>query len=335
MVNADAMNAVQQVIAGGPFGADWESLQAVSRCPRGTRTPSSASSSTGASTPCPAFGNEWYPRNMYLQGSPEFEHHVATYGPQTEFGYKDFIPQFTAEKFDPDALGRPVQAGRRAVRRAGRGAPRRLSAMYDSGLSEWTAAKMGPKRDLIGDLAAAVRQQLLVFGLSSTAPSTGGSSTAAWPSTPTCRTPRYAGLYGPAQPKTMQPNEEFLDDWLLRTCELVDKYQPAAGLVRLVDRGTGLPAVPAALRRLLLQPRRRVGARRGDQLQVHGAFPRARRSSTSSAASSTTSGRCSGRPTRRCPRTPGATSQRSGLQDGGRASSATWWISSARTARCC
>jgi len=43
----------------------------------------------------PAFGNEWYPRNMYLQGSPEFEHHVKTYGPHTEFGYKDFIPQFT------------------------------------------------------------------------------------------------------------------------------------------------------------------------------------------------------------------------------------------------
>jgi alpha-L-fucosidase len=38
--------------------------------------------------------------------------------------------------------------------------------------------------------------------------------------------PKYAGLYGPAQPKDMQPNQEFLDDWLARTCELVDKYQP-------------------------------------------------------------------------------------------------------------
>ena len=39
--------------------------------------------------------------------------------------------------------------------------------------------------------------------------------------------PRYAGLYGPAQPQTtLPPNEEFLDDWLVRTCELVDKYQP-------------------------------------------------------------------------------------------------------------
>src|SRR3954470_6718995 len=50
----------------------------------------------------PAFSNEWYPRNMYQQGSPEFEHHVKTYGPHTEFGYKDFIPQLTAEKFNAD-----------------------------------------------------------------------------------------------------------------------------------------------------------------------------------------------------------------------------------------
>src|SRR3712207_7223371 len=39
----------------------------------------------------PAFGNEWYPRKMYLPETPEFAHHVATYGPQATFGYKDFI----------------------------------------------------------------------------------------------------------------------------------------------------------------------------------------------------------------------------------------------------
>src|SRR5436853_2108638 len=54
----------------------------------------------------PAFGNEWYPRNMYQQGSPEFQHHVETYGPQTQFGYKDFIPRFTAERFAADEWAR-------------------------------------------------------------------------------------------------------------------------------------------------------------------------------------------------------------------------------------
>src|SRR5674476_826936 len=50
----------------------------------------------------PAFDNEWYPRNMYIKGSKEYKHHIETYGPQSKFGYKDFIPMFKAEKFDAD-----------------------------------------------------------------------------------------------------------------------------------------------------------------------------------------------------------------------------------------
>jgi alpha-L-fucosidase len=29
----------------------------------------------------PAFGSEWYPRQMYLKGSAEYKHHIETYGP--------------------------------------------------------------------------------------------------------------------------------------------------------------------------------------------------------------------------------------------------------------
>ncbi len=50
----------------------------------------------------PAFSNEWYPRNMYREGMPEFEHHVKTYETYTKFGYKDFIPSLTAENFNAD-----------------------------------------------------------------------------------------------------------------------------------------------------------------------------------------------------------------------------------------
>ena len=52
------------------------------------------------------FGDEWYPRNMYRQDSPEYSHHLDTYGPQDKFGYKDFIPLFKAEHFDPAAWAR-------------------------------------------------------------------------------------------------------------------------------------------------------------------------------------------------------------------------------------
>jgi alpha-L-fucosidase len=173
----------------------------------------------------PAFGSEWYPRNMYRQGSREFEHHVATYGPQTEFGYKDFIPQFRAERYDPDHWAELFRsAGAKFVVPVAEhhdGFP-----MYDCGLSDWCAAKMGPRRDLIGDLAAAVRRQGLVFGISSHRAEhwwffDGGTQFAS-----DVTDPRYAGLYSPAQPEKSQPDAPFLDDWLARTCELVDKYQP-------------------------------------------------------------------------------------------------------------
>lgn len=49
----------------------------------------------------PAYDNEWYPRHMYVKGHHVYEHHLKTYGPQDKFGYKDFIPMFTAEKWQP------------------------------------------------------------------------------------------------------------------------------------------------------------------------------------------------------------------------------------------
>ena len=64
----------------------------------------------------PAFDNEWYSRNMYLKGSRAYEHHRATYGDQTVFGYKDFIPKLTGSRFDAGEWIRLFkQAGARYV----------------------------------------------------------------------------------------------------------------------------------------------------------------------------------------------------------------------------
>ena len=92
--------------------------------------------------------------------------HVATYGPHSNFGYKDFIPMFKAEHFDPEAWADLFkEAGARYVvpvveHHDG-------FAMYDSELSDWNAAKMGPHRDVVGELAAAVRAHGLHLGASS------------------------------------------------------------------------------------------------------------------------------------------------------------------------
>jgi alpha-L-fucosidase len=173
----------------------------------------------------PAFGNEWYPRNMYRQGTDEFKHHVATYGPQAQFGYKDFIPMFNAEKYDPAHWAD-------VFRRAGAKFVVPVAehhdgfAMYASGFSEWNAVQMGPHRDLIGDLAAAVRAQGMVFGVSNHRAEHWWFLNGGREFESDAQDPRYQSFYGPAAPEGTQPDDAYLEDWLARLCEIVDKYRP-------------------------------------------------------------------------------------------------------------
>ena len=103
---------------------------------------------------------------MYLEGSDVNKHQVAKYGPLTQFGYKDFIPMFTAAKYDPAAWATLFKnAGAKYVvpvfeHHDG-------FQMYNSDLSDWTAVKMGPHRDLWGDLAKEVRANGMHLGASS------------------------------------------------------------------------------------------------------------------------------------------------------------------------
>jgi alpha-L-fucosidase len=104
--------------------------------------------------------------------------------------------------------------------------------MYDYDFTEWSAAKMGPKRDVIGELAQAVRKEGLVFGASSHRVEHWWFFDAGMKFDSDVRDPRNAGLYGPARDQkaaenqSAPPSREFLEDWLVRSCQIVDKYQP-------------------------------------------------------------------------------------------------------------
>ena len=93
----------------------------------------------------PAFGNEWYSRNMYIQGSTEYEHHIKTYGNHKDFGYKDFIPMFKAEKFDAEEWAQIFkESGARYVMPVAE--HHDGFQMYQSNLSHYNAYEMDPKR---------------------------------------------------------------------------------------------------------------------------------------------------------------------------------------------
>ena len=173
----------------------------------------------------PAYKSEWYPRQMYQQGSDEFKHHVETYGPQNKFGYKDFIPMFKAEKFDPDAWAALFKkAGAKYVVPVAE--HHDGFAMYKTALSKWNAAEMGPKRDIIGELSEAIRKQGLIFGLSSHRIEHWFFMNGGRKFDSDVNDPKYADFYGPAREENETPSPEYMNDWLLRCTELVNKYQP-------------------------------------------------------------------------------------------------------------
>jgi alpha-L-fucosidase len=173
----------------------------------------------------PAFANEWYPRNMYQRGSDEFKHHIATYGPQNKFGYKDFIPMFRAEKFNADEwVSLFKKAGAKYVVPVAE--HHDGFAMYKTTLSKWNAAEMGPHRDVIGELAEAVRRQGLVFGVSSHRIEHWWFMNGGRKFDSDLNDPAYADFYGPAREENETMSPEYMNDWLLRCTELVNKYQP-------------------------------------------------------------------------------------------------------------
>mgnify|MGYP001946362301 CR=1 FL=1 len=188
-----------------------------------------------------AAGSEWYPRHMY---GGMLKHHTENWGNPKDFGYKDFIPLFTAEKFNPEEWTSLFkEAGATYVIPTAE--HHDGFALYDSDLTRWDAKDMGPKRDLIGDLAKAVRKQGMKFGMSN-------HRMEHWDFMyPTAATehdlyePEYADFYGPPQKpdktkasamgpsaeevmegKEAPQNQAFLEEWLARCQEIIDKYQP-------------------------------------------------------------------------------------------------------------
>ena len=173
----------------------------------------------------PAFGSEWYPRQMYQQGSNEFKHHVATYGPQSKFGYKDFIPIFKAEKFNPEQwVALFKKAGAKYVVPVAE--HHDGFAMYKTALSKWNAFEMGPKRDVIGELAAEIKKQGLVFGLSSHRIEHWFFMNGGRKFESDILDQKNNDFYGPAREESETPTPEYMNDWLLRNTELINNYQP-------------------------------------------------------------------------------------------------------------
>jgi len=168
-------------------------------------------------------GGEWYGMQMYERKNPIFEWHRKKFGDQKDFGYKKVIPLFTAEKFNPDEWADLfVKAG---AKFAGPVAVHHDNfALWDSAVTPWNSVKMGPKRDITGELANAYKARGLKF-------------------TPTFHhgfawryfEPAFAFdaadgsdflLYTEPHAPKAPPSKRFQEQWLAMVMEAVEKYEP-------------------------------------------------------------------------------------------------------------
>ncbi len=114
---------------------------------------------------CVEGSGDWMARSMYIEGSNEYKHHVANYGHPSEVGFKDILPLFKAEKWDPDYLvGLYKKIGAKYFFALGNHHDN--FDLWDSQYQEWNSKAIGPKRDLLAEWAEACRKHGLKFGVS-------------------------------------------------------------------------------------------------------------------------------------------------------------------------
>ena len=145
-----------------PYQADWDSLSTYPVPPEWFKNAKFGIYFHWGVYCVPAAANEWYPRNMHIEGTWEYKHHLETYGHPSIFGYHDFIPMFKGEKFNPEKWAELFQKA--GARFAGPVAEHHDGfSMWASKINPWNAKDMGPHRDVVGELEKAIHGKGMKF----------------------------------------------------------------------------------------------------------------------------------------------------------------------------
>jgi len=248
----DAVKQITTPMASGPIKPAWKSLQENYKVPDWFKGAKFGIFMHFGIFSVPAHGNEWYEKFLYAGGNDSVlkvlggndmalgvnkgpnstrAWHTEHFGPVDKFGYKDFIPMFKAEHFDADAWATLFQkSGARYVMP---GAQHHENfAMWDSKVTPFNSMQMGPKRDVIGELAKAVRKHGMKLGVANH-----GIENFEFINPPLelaekmkaekldLYDPKWADFYNYAD-RSNAAMKRFLVNWYERNVELIDKYQP-------------------------------------------------------------------------------------------------------------
>ena len=191
----------------------------------------------------PMFG-DWYARNMYIQGTPQYEYHLRHYGHPSRFGYKDLCALWKAERFDPETLiEKYYRAGARYLMTQATHHDHFFN--YRSDINRMNSVNIGPEKDILALWKAAADAKGMPFGLSEHL----GASFSWWRVNKGCdRTGPFAGVpydgndpayqdfyhanqeHGTEDPGSASPwytgNRAFREYWLRCVEEMIDRFQP-------------------------------------------------------------------------------------------------------------
>jgi alpha-L-fucosidase len=218
-------------VPAGPFEESWQSIRENYKDPEWFRDGKFGIMMHWGIYSVPAHASEWYVRYMYggnvLAGdgganAAVVKWHTEHFGPPTQFGYKDFLPMYTAAKWDPDAWAALFKkAGAKYVLAPGE--HHDGFSNWDSAINPFNAKNYGPKRDLVGDLIKALEKAGLKTGVSNHSsihfdfiPPLPGSDQ---------YDPKWAAFYSVAD-RSDAARTRFLHDWVAKNIELIDKYHP-------------------------------------------------------------------------------------------------------------
>lgn len=230
-------NNADLAIAAGPFEATMDSLRTFS-CPQWFRDAKLAFWSHWGPQSVPMYG-DWYARHIYVEGHDQYRHHWRVYGHPSKHGYKDIVPHWKAEEFDPEGLMNLfVAAGAKYF--LGQAMHHDNFDNFDSAHNRWNSVNIGPRKDIVKLWQQAAQNHGLKFGLTEHLAASFnwfGHNKMADKSGPYAgvpydgNDPDFADLYYDNAGYTLgsgwyTDNAAFQLHWFQRIKDVIDKYQP-------------------------------------------------------------------------------------------------------------
>ena len=181
---------------------------------------------------------DWYARRMYQEKDPAYKYHIEHYGHPSEFGFKDIIPLWKAERWDPEKLMELYKkAGAKYF--VSMGTHHDNFFLWNSKINRWNSVNMGPKKDVVGLWQQAAKKQGLKFGVSEHlgasytwyqaahgSDSQGAKAGVPYDGTVLDNQDLYHAATRPDDKEWLTNNPAFQLDWYRSIKELLDNYQP-------------------------------------------------------------------------------------------------------------